>query len=124
MKRLLALIVVLLLAGCSSVPNYSGQWVGTVNDTRAGLGQGNLTISQSGSQLSGTWQIGFGGGVNSGYLEGTVNGSSVNVQLYPSNPAACPFNVIATRSGDTLVGNYAAFNCTGSISGTLTVMRQ
>jgi len=95
-----------------------------VNDTVAGPGQGNLTISQSGSQLSGSWQIGFGTGVSSGSLEGTANGDSITAQLYPSDPTACPFNVTATLSGDTMNGNYAAFDCTGAISGTLSMTRQ
>jgi opacity protein-like surface antigen len=125
MKTLLALVVVLLLAGCSSSSaDYSGQWVGTVSDTVGGVGQGNLTISQSGSQLTGSWQIGFTGGLNSGSLQGTVSGSSVSVQLYPSRPDACPYNLTATRSGDTLTGNYAAYNCSISISGTLTAQKQ
>lgn len=124
MKYLVLLGILLLLSACSSVPDYSGQWVGGANDTRAGYGQASLTISQSGSQLTGSWQIGFGGGVNSGSLQGTASGNAVNVQLFPSNPSACPFNVTATRSGDTMNGNYAAFNCTGAISGTLNVTKR
>ncbi len=95
-----------------------------MNDSVAGVGQGNLAISQSGNQFTGSWQISFYSGVNSGSLQGTASGNSVNVQLYPSDPTGCPFNVTATRSGNTMTGNYAAFDCTGSVSGTLSVARR
>lgn len=124
MKRLFGVILVLFLAACASAPNYTGQWIGDVNDTLAGYGQGNLSINHSGNELSGTWQIGFASGINGGSLQGTVNGNAVSIQLYPSNPNACPFNVTASLSGNTMVGNYASFNCTGVISGTLSMSRQ
>lgn len=116
--------LVLLLSACSSTPDYSGQWVGGANDTIAGFGQTNLTITQSGSQLSGSWQIAFREGVNSGSLQGTASADAVTVQLFPSNPNACPFNVTATRSGDTMNGNYSSFSCSRPISGTLSIERR
>ena len=124
MKRLFVLMVIMVLSACSSMPDYSGQWVGSANDTRAGYGQVDMTVSQSGSRLTGSWQIGFEAGVNSGSLDGTVSGNAVNLQLFPSNPNACPFNVTATRSGNTMNGNYASFDCAASVSGTLSVTRQ
>lgn len=125
MNKWVALIFVLLLAGCSvGAPDYSGQWVGSVFDSVGGAGTGNITIAQSGSQITGSWQIGFGSLVNSGSLQGVVSGNSISAQLYPSRADACPYTLTATRSGNTLNGNYSAFSCTISISGTFTGTRQ
>ena len=124
MKKTILLGLLIVLTACSTSSNYSGQWAGQVIDNIAGVGQGNLTFSQDGDTLSGAWQITFARGVNSGYVEGVVNGNSIRAQLYPSNPQACPYNVTATRSGDNLTGNYAAFNCNVANSGTITASRQ
>lgn len=127
----IAVIVVLLLAlaACTSGTgpvafNYAGQWSGTIQDSLAGNGIVSATLTQSGSDIGGTWQATFTGGGNGGTAVGAINGSQVILELYPSNVAACPYRVVATRSGSMLSGNYAAFNCTGTITGTLTISKQ
>lgn len=119
-----------MLAGCGSgggvtTPfNHSGTWAGTIQDSFAGAGIVGLTMSQSGSNLVGTWQSTFTAGGNGGTLAGVVNGNEVLVELYPSNPSLCPFAVVATRSGSSMNGTYAAFNCVDTVTGTLNVTRQ
>lgn len=103
--------------------NYSGTWTGTMQDSVAGPGTATVTMTQSGSDLAGTWQAVFAQGTNGGSAVGVVNGNEVAMELYPSQATACPYNVVATRSGDTLSGNYAAFNCTESVTGTLTISK-
>lgn len=119
----------LLLAACGSNTSgsasfdHSGTWTGTIEDSVAGTGSATVTLTQSGSDLAGTWQAIFSEGSNGGSAVGVVNGSEVVLELYPSETSACPYNVVATRSGSTLSGNYSAFNCTASVTGTLTISK-
>ena len=125
MQRWLVLVLVLLLSACGvGGSDLSGSYVGSVVDTVGGSGQGTITLAQSGNQLGGSWQISFSSLSNRGSLQGVVSGSSVSPQLYPSRPDACPYTLTATRNGDTLRGNYSAFNCTAPLSGTFTGTRQ
>ncbi len=100
-------------------------FIGSVPSGRA-LERSGLVVdlAQSGSQLSGSWQISFSSQSNSGSLQGVVSGNSVSARLLPSRVGACPYTLTATRSGNTLSGNYSAFNCTAALSGTLTGTKQ
>jgi len=133
MKRAIGIIVVVgLLIGLSActsgtdfIPfNYAGQWTGTIQDSVAGSGVVSVTFTQSGSDIGGTWQATFAAGSNGGTAVGAINGAQVILELYPSSVSACPYRLVATRSGSTLSGNYAAFNCTGTITGTLAITKQ
>ena len=126
-----ALILVGALAACgsggggSTAFNHSGNWSGTLNDSLGGPGTTTVTMSESGTQLLGTWQATFAaGGTNSGTLQGVVRTNDVLIELYPSNPSTCPFALVAQRSGSTLSGTYAAFNCTIAVSGTMSITKQ
>lgn len=132
MKRfILATVLVFVAVGltaCSSgggpAPfNYGGQWSGTIQDSVAGSGTITATLTQSGSSIGGTWQATFLAGVNGGSAVGVINGSQVALELHPSDAMACPYNVVAHRTGSTLSGNYSAFNCTGTITGTVTISK-
>lgn len=118
--------VTVLVAGCSSSGSfsYTGNWAGNINDSVAGAGTMTASLTQSGSTFVGTWQAVFSSGSNGGSLTGTINGSSVVVDLEPSNASACPYNVVAQRAGSQISGNYSAYNCTGTITGTLTITKQ
>jgi hypothetical protein len=112
-------------AGGGASRSLSGNWSGNVNDSVAGRGTVTLSISQSGNSFVGTWQAVFAEGVNSGSLQGFAQSdSSVVIQLHPSNPSACPYNVVANWSGNALSGNYSAFNCSQNVSGTLNLQKQ
>ena len=130
---LLALLMILALvlascggssAGGGSSFTYSGTWVGTIVDSVAGPGTVTATMSQSGSNLVGTWQSTFADGSNGGTLAGLIRTNDVIIELYPSNPMYCPYAVVGNRSGATLSGTYAAFNCTMVITGTLNISKQ
>ena len=122
--------LLLLLASCTSnnggtAPfSYAGSWSGTIQDSLAGPGTISATLTQSGSDLGGTWQASFTSGSNGGSAVGFVNGNEVLLELHPSSVSACPYNVVATRSGNTLSGNYSAFNGTGTITGTISMTKQ
>lgn len=125
------LLVGLFLAGCSSgggsqaAFTYSGSWKGTIRDNLAGNASLSASMSQSGRDIRGTWSSTYGDGtINSGELIGEIDGNTVVVNLLPSNPATCPFVAVLSRSGDTLSGDYAAYNCTVAISGTISVTKQ
>lgn len=125
-----ALVTLFLMAACasgsggSSAFSYSGTWSGTMVDSLLGNGTVTMTIAQSGSNIGGTWQATFGDANNSGNLIGVVDSTQLVVELNPSNPNACPYDAVATRSGTTATGTYAAFNCSVSISGTVSVTKQ
>ncbi len=135
MKQRAQLIVVVtfiafLITACVTTPggggviNYSGSWVGSIQDSVAGSGTVSATLTQSGTSIVGTWQAVFAAGTNGGSLSGVVNGSQVILELFPSSVTACPFRVVATGSATSMSGNYAAFNCTGSITGTISMTKQ
>lgn len=126
--RLAALALLLtVLSACTSggggpaAFDYSGQWTGTIQDSIAGTGTVSASLAQSGNQLGGTWSATFNAGNNGGSLTGVITGNSVVIELYPSNPSLCPYRVVANRSGSSLTGDYSAFNCSGTITGTLSI---
>jgi len=127
---IVALALLSLLAACGNTGggvasfNYSGTWVGTIVDSVGGPGTIVTTMSQSGSDIVGTWQATFASGNNGGILAGLIRTNDVLVELYPSNPALCPYAAVAQRSGSTLSGTYAAFNCTEVVTGTLSITKQ
>jgi hypothetical protein len=88
-----------------------------------------LTISQNGTQLTGTWQSTFSDTTNNngGSLSGTVGGdTSIALVLTASRPQACSYTVAATRDEDNdnhFTGTYASFNCALAQSGSLDVRR-
>jgi hypothetical protein len=119
-------------AACGSNPSspsstsIAGTWTGSINDSLVGAGSVRITFNQSGSGLSGTWSTSFANGVlnNGGSLTGSMNGSNIAATLAPSNPLECPYNVTATRNGNTITGTYAAFNCTVAVSGSVNVTKE
>lgn len=104
--------------------SYGGTWSGTIQDSVAGNGTIRVALTQAGTTLVGTWSASFVGSDNGGSLVGLVNGDQVVLELNPSNVYACPYDVVATRSGSTMAGTYAAFDCTGTITGRLTVAKE
>lgn len=131
-----AFVWVLLLGGlataCSDSPtspgatSIVGNWAGTLSDNFAGTGTVAFTFAQSGSTLTGTWSTTYtnAGFNNGGSISGTISGSSVTAVLSPSVPTTCPFNVVGTRSGSSLSGTYAAFNCQVAVSGTFNATKK
>jgi len=108
----------------ASTFSYSGTWTGTIVDSIGGAGTMTVTIVQSGANIAGTWQALAPGLTNGGNVVGIVDNTQVLAQLNPSDPTTCPFDVVAVRSGSTLSGTYAAFDCTVAVTGTLVLNRQ
>lgn len=129
------LCLMLLLAGCEGGDDNDGQaaaalvgsYRGTIQDSVAGSGMLSLTVGTSGDTLTGTWATSFANtrnNNNSGSLSGSANGESVSIVLQPSVSTSCPFQATGVVSGTQIRGNYAAFNCSQSVTGTFTVTRQ
>jgi hypothetical protein len=57
----IVLALTLALLGCSGndEPNLTGTWTGTIQDSAAGTGTVLFTFSQTGTNVSGTWQFTF-----------------------------------------------------------------
>ncbi|MCA1790263.1 MAG: hypothetical protein LC667_10505 [Thioalkalivibrio sp.] len=104
--------------------DYAGTWSGTMVDSFAGTGTTTITMSQTGSNLVGTWQATFPSLDSGGSLTGVVNEDEVAFELLPADSAACPFSGVAQRTGLTLTGTYEAFDCAEAITGTVTVTKQ
>ena len=108
-------------------PPLTGTWTGTIQDSLAGTGTALLTFSQTGSNVSGTWQFTFQNLVNNaaGTLSGTAGDPAIALTLSAAQPQACSFTVVANFDDDDHVtGTYTTFNCTLSQSGSLDVNRQ
>lgn len=133
MKYILLVVAVLSLSACGSSPvtpsseDMSGTWSGTQNTT---LGQNtvSVSVSQSGSSLRGTWSSLFPSSPNNnngGQFTGTKSGASVSLTLTPSVPTNCPFTFTGTLTTvSNMSGTFAAFSCTVSNSGTLSLNKQ
>jgi hypothetical protein len=122
--------VLVLCSACGSLTgpgsdSLSGSWTGVTSGSSGGPGAVQTTIGQSGSALSGTWGAQYANPLNnsSGSLSGKVSGDTVTLTLSPSVPTSCPYTVTAIKSGETLAGTFATFNCQTSQSGTVRLAR-
>lgn len=122
----------------STPASLTGAWVGATTDSRLGTGSiVRASLSQSGVQLTGTWESSFPSisddNDNNGTLSGSVNGSRVSATLVLSGvPGMCSFAVTATLNADAtqMLGTYAVAGCSiappGSTatSGSITLTKQ
>jgi hypothetical protein len=127
-RSFVALLALLAVAtGCGPNPNsptsITGTWVGTsVSSITAATFSFQLTLSQSGSSITGTFVGSTQGATTSasGALTGTLNGSAFTVALAFANP--CVRTWTGTWSGTTLSGTYASSSgCANMDSGTFTL---
>ena len=109
--------------------SFTGTWTGPV--TIAGIelppGTATVTITQTGSSLSGTWSTVYPTEpplTTSGAFSGTANGMALQGTLSQSDPDLCSYTINATVSGTVMTGTFATVNCTGSESGTVMLTRQ
>jgi hypothetical protein len=129
-----ALGTVLVLTGCGGdsgtsstpPPPFNGTWRGNAQDNVAGAGTFEATLAQTGTRVTGTWRIAFpaAGFENGGSLNGTASVNALQATLEPSDPTTCPFNLTGNLAGTVLSGTYAAFNCTGTITGSFSATRR
>lgn len=102
----------------------TGTWVGSIQSTITGASTVRVTLTQSGSMISGSYSIAQGQAVDAGNVSGMINGAGINLTATPSDPRTCPFQVTAVWSGNIITGTYAAFNCTVAFSGSISLTRQ
>jgi hypothetical protein len=126
-RPFVALLVCLAVAGgCGLNPNnpssITGTWVGTVVSASLGPGSTQLTLTQSGSSITGTFANTFPGTTSSasGQLTGTLNGSAFTAAL--AAPNGCVRTWTGTWSGRALSGKIAtAGGCATVDSGTFSL---
>ena len=88
--------------------SVAGSWCGPLKDDDLGPGQINLSINQSGKQLSGSWSDDFGG---NGTLTGKINGTAVSVKLKDdANKCKIQANGTLVAPGE-ITGTYSQFGC-------------
>jgi hypothetical protein len=137
----LAAAIALLVAACggsstSPTPlNLAGTWYGSMTDLIAGQTTLQLVISESGATLSGTWTQTYPDinlnaletqlGNNSGTLSGSIDGTTVNLQLTPQRAQACyyPINFVATISAMNGTWTFDA-SCLTQDSGNASLTKQ
>jgi hypothetical protein len=132
MRQMILCGVVCLAGACGgsspaapSQASFSGTWKGTITSSLAtGSTPATLTLSQSGSSLSGTWNLVGPDGPTAGSLTGGAVGSLVAMTLTPGVQTQCPYTVNATVSNTRMTGVYASFNCTVVSSGSIDLARQ
>ncbi|HEY6358288.1 MAG TPA: hypothetical protein VIX35_08580 [Vicinamibacterales bacterium] len=127
---LLILTTVLAMSCGTTSPStpLTGTWAGTLTDSVYGAGTFTSTITEVGTNLTGSYTDTFPKIVISGSVEGTVNGSGVTLTITPSAPLICPVTETGTlNSTNTSVsGTYASLSTctatqtTGTFSGTIT----
>jgi hypothetical protein len=57
-------------------------------------------------------------------MTGSIFGNGVTMTLQSSVLTECPYNMTVTVSGSSMTGTYAAFNCTVSASGVISLTQQ
>ena len=103
----------------------TGTWSGSITSNQvSGSGPARVTLTQSGTTLTGTWNATGPGGPDSGNLTGSVSGQGVAMTLNSSVPSNCPYTVNVTVSGASMTGTYAAFQCTVAASGGISLTKQ
>lgn len=133
MKHWLLAACLLTTIACSNSPtapsyvSVAGTWRGTSADNLiGGGGQLAITLTQSGSSLSGTWSSVWPNPANNngGTFNGTATGAGVTGTLTPSNPSNCPTSATAMVSGSTMSGTYATISCSVADTGSFTLTKQ
>ena len=125
-RPLLFLLAFLVVgSGCGPNPNQpssvTGTWTGTLASNILGNVTIQLTLTQAGSSVTGTFAQTAPGAVSSfgSTLTGTLNGSAVSIALAFGT---CTRTLTGTWSGTTLSGSYAASGVCGNLdSGTFTI---
>jgi hypothetical protein len=104
-----------------SAATLSGDYSGTVQDSRGGGGAVNVTLTHSTAYITGTWR---GPEPVWRALNGTVSGGAIAATLLPSVATACPYSLAATASGDRISGTFTSFSCATPVSGTVDLTRR
>ena len=104
-------------------PSIAGLWSGTYASAEIGFGTATMSVTQTGSNVSGTWSTRSSTGTTSaGTISGTVSVSrDVALRFNPSDPRTCPFQFagITYSTQRRIDGQFVTVNCTVAASGTL-----
>ena len=102
------------------VSNVQGVWTGTLVVNGAPL-SGTFTLTQSGSDVSGT----AAAGSLTGTIQGKATGNGFDFRLGFVQPQSCPGNITGSGSlnGNSLSLAYSRADCNGTSSGNGTFSR-
>jgi hypothetical protein len=120
---------VLGLAACGDEDDLTGSYTGTARATASGITLTvplRVTLSQSGSSLSGTFEAtNPDGSTGRGNVSGTVNGSSVSMTFTPTTAGGCPAQLMGTHDTMRISGTLSIM-CPGqaAVPGTFEITRQ
>lgn len=123
---IVALGLVLLLGACKKEDDtFAGTYEGDAVDSQSSsnVKQFTLRIADSGSSVSGNYQIKAVILDVSGTVSGSINGSELTLTLTP-NAGDCPYRITGRWSDRRITGTYAAFNCFVRSDGTLDLKKR
>ncbi len=103
-------------------PSITGSYHGPIQDNMLGPGTLTLTISQSGSTLSGGWSAIFTGATVSAKMSGGRDGpETFDLLVKPSTAGQCPMDAAGVIAPKRLVGSFVTINCAITDFGTFDV---
>lgn len=131
MKYPIVLLAALLTFGCSkhddkppeppppSTANLQGQWSGAVTSGQNVVNVA-LSLTQSGTAITGDWAT----TAQSGTASGNVNGTTFTFTLTETVPCPGSYSGSGNVSGNTLSASYAGSDCHGQINASGALTRQ
>jgi hypothetical protein len=114
-----ALVMVAASCGATAPSSVTGTWTGTWTDPGLGNASMTVTLTQSGTALSGTWSVNFpnSNGPVTGSLTGSLNGTSFLGTFTPDNAQACERDLTATVDQKSMTGTWVyGGTCSASIN--------
>ena len=128
-RAILAAVAALCLAGCGEEEDsLTGAYSGPAHVSTAGITlvvQMTVTLSRSGSSLSGTFNtMAPDGSVETGRVSGSVRASAVTLSFMPASPTTCPATSESTFASKRISGPIQ-IHCPGQppVTGTLDLWR-
>lgn len=107
--------------------SLTGDYSGQIDDSAAGRGTLDLSISQTGSTFSGTFSTSFANPAfdDDGIVTGSIMGNDLNLTLDSVGASACDFTATAQRvSEDRIVGDFqTTADCVDDEGGTFDIDR-
>lgn len=126
---LVGLCAALPLVACSKEDDLSGVFTGTVQFSASGVIATvplRVTLTQSGSALTGTFEATSPNGTTSrGAVSGSVSGLAVSLAFAPTTAGDCPAQLSGTRNGIRIAGSVQ-ITCPGQapVPGTFELTKQ
>jgi hypothetical protein len=115
-----------LAAGCNNKDEeFAGTYVGDGVDSQSSSNRKTFTLNvdAAGTTVAGTFRIKAILIDSSGIVNGTLNGSALELTL-TSSTGDCPYKISGTWQGDRITGSYLATPCFVRSDGTIDLKKE